>query len=675
MYRRGTARRRPAGLHRVPGSVMLYRVAEGGRVAGGAGQGGDRMARGVFRFRGRGRDGEDAGSGAILSQQQHALLTEELALLERLGALLDEYPATAEDRAAVDQAAEQLSELFLLVIVGEFNAGKSAFINALIGAEVMPEGVLPTTAVINLLRFAETKTETMLPGGVIARGFPADFLADITVVDTPGTNAIIREHETLTERFVPRADLVLFVTSADRPFTESEREFMAEIREWGKKIVIIVNKVDLLRDTASVDQVTGFVQDNVQRLLGFAPEVFPVSALLAQQAKALGERNPQERDRLWTASRFEALETYIFGTLDEEGRIRLKILNPLGIAENVTDRYLKATADRLRILADDVVTIENIERQLAVYQDDMRGQFKYHLTRIENIIHKMNARGDEFFEETIRVGRIFDLINTDKIRGLFERAVVSDTEHRIDEAIDELIDWMVEQDLRTWQAVNEYIDRRRLTKYEDEMIGEVGGQFRYDRRNLLESVSKRAREEVDRYDPEAEAHELSLSVRNAVASVALVEAGAVGLGALVVAAASTVAVDITGILAASVVAGIGLFVLPARRRKARADFRQRSAELEERLGGVMREQFEHELARSVARIQDAIAPYTRFVRTERDKLTRMDEELTSVRNDFRGLRHRVGGDEEPPPALAVRSTPPIAAPAVPAALAERAGEE
>jgi hypothetical protein len=121
---------------------------------------------------------------------------------------------------------------------------------------------------------------------------------------------------------------------------------------------------------------------------------------------------------------------------------------------------------------------------------------------------------------------------------------------------------MVEQDLRTWEAVNGYIDRRRLSKYEEDMIGEVGAQFRYDRRALLESVSKRAREEVERYDPEQAGHDLSLSVRSAVAQVAVAEAGAVGLGALVVAAASTVAVDVTGILAASLVAGLGLFILP-----------------------------------------------------------------------------------------------------------------
>jgi small GTP-binding protein len=600
--------------------------------------------RGVFRFRGR-TDEEQGRSAAILSDRQQKLLNEESTLLDRLTVVLVSFPATEEDLDSIRIAAAQLHDLFLLVIVGEFNAGKSAFINALIGAEVMPEGVTPTTAVINLLRFGETQAETHLPEGIIQRTFPADFLEEITVVDTPGTNAIMREHEALTERFVPRSDLVLFVTSADRPFTESEREFMAQIREWGKKVIIVINKIDLLRDDTSRDQVTEFVRENIEKLLGFKPEIFPVSALLAQQAKRLADRNPDERDRLWASSHFEPLERFVIDTLDEEGRIRLKLLNPLGIADHLTDRYARATDDRLRVLTDDLVTIENIDRQLTLYREDMQRQFAYHLTRIENIIHRMNQRGNEFFDETIRIGRVFDLLNPDKIRAMFERSVVGDSEASIDKSIDELIDWMVEQDLRVWEAVNEYIDRRRLNKYADDLIGEVGTQFRYDRRSMLETVSRRAQEEVDRYDMDTHAHELSLSVRNAVASVAVAEAGAVGLGALVVAAASTAVVDITGILAASVVAGLGLVILPARRRKAKSEFHKRSVELEERLTQVMREQFEHELNRSVSRIEDAIAPYTRFVRSSQEKLASIDAELTSIRNALRAVRHDIGGED------------------------------
>jgi small GTP-binding protein len=610
------------------------------------------MSRRLFQLPGRARqNGQVAAPGALLTDLQTQLVEEELALLKRLLDILARYPAAEEDKGAVQRAADNLTALFLLVIVGEFNAGKSAFINALVGSEVMPEGVTPTTSVINLLRYGPEPTVTMQADGVIVREYPAEFLDEITVVDTPGTNAIIREHEQLTQQFVPRSDMVLFVTSADRPFTQSEREFMESIQEWGKKIVIIINKIDLLRDDAAVEEVTNFVAENVERLLGFTPDVFPVSSLAAEQAKALGQRNPEERARLWQTSRFGPLEEYVFSTLDQEGRIRLKLLSPLGVGERITEKYQQITEERLVVLRDDLATIDNIDRQLVAYQEDMRRQFAYHLTRIENIIARMLQRGDAFFEETIRIGRVFDLLNKDKIRGEFERQVVSGTEQQIDTVVDELIDWMVEQDLRIWKSVTDYIDRRRLTQYEEGLIGEVGGQFRYDRRALLESVAKRTQEEVERYDLESEASELASSVRNAVATVAVAEAGAVGLGALIVAAASTVAVDVTGILAASLIAGLGLFVLPNKRRQARRDFHARAEELEQRLIEVMREQFEHELARSLDRVREAIAPYTRFVRSQHEHLEKMRGELSEVDNDMRALRHRIGDDRTLPPGV------------------------
>lgn len=593
----------------------------------------------------RGQPGTAENASPVLSDREHELAMLELAALDRLAILLDAFPATDEDRQRIAEAKVRLEALFLLVVAGEFNSGKSAFINALIGAEIMPEGVTPTTSLINLLVYGEKQGERMLADGSIERTFPAAFLEDITVVDTPGTNAIVREHEVLTQHFVPNADIVFFVTSADRPFTESERAFMEDIREWGKKIVVIVNKIDLLRSEDDTREVTTFVEDNITRLLGFEPVVFPISAMQAQQANELSIRNPQEGARLWAQSRFGALDEYVYSVLDEHGRIQLKLLSPLGTGEYLGNRYLEITNSRLGVLSEDLDTIHSIERQLSLYQEDMRNQLAFHLGRIENIISRMTTRGDDYFEETIRIGRIFDLIKSDRIRAEFEAKVVGNAEAEIDDAIQELIDWMVEQDLRTWEAINGFLDRRRLQSYEGQMVGEVSSQFRYDRKALLDAVTRKAREEVDRYDADRAGYELSQSVRNAVAQVAVAEAGAIGLGALVVAAASTVAVDVTGIFAATVLAGLGLVILPRKRKQARQEFRARSEALEERLIGVMTEQFEVELQRSTQRIDSALAPYTRFVRDQHAKLTVTRTDLENVLSELRSLRFQITGQE------------------------------
>ncbi|HEV2735880.1 MAG TPA: dynamin family protein, partial [Longimicrobiaceae bacterium] len=261
----------------------------------------------------------------ILGERESELRARERELLDRLSTALDRFgPDVApDDLRHFRQAREQLDGLFLLVIAGEFNSGKSSFINALLGGRILPEGVVPTTDRINLLRHGDTVGEELLEAYLLERTHPAEILRDLHVVDTPGTNAIVREHEELTRDFVPRSDLVIFVTSADRPFTESERGFLEQIRAWGKKIVFILNKIDLLQDPMDRRQVMTFVSENAERLLGETALVLPVSARQAKEARE------QENDALWKESGFAAVDDYLLNTLDQEERVRLKLLNPL----------------------------------------------------------------------------------------------------------------------------------------------------------------------------------------------------------------------------------------------------------------------------------------------------------------------------------------------------------
>ena len=145
------------------------------------------------------------------------------------------YGASVEDQNKLVLSSRQIDDLFLLVVVGEFNSGKSAFINALLGEKLLEEGVTPTTTKVNLLRYGKSQERSTIDKNLYLISAPIKMLSDISIVDTPGTNAIIREHETITVNFVPRSDFVLFVTSADRPFTDSEKNFLKSIKDWGKK--------------------------------------------------------------------------------------------------------------------------------------------------------------------------------------------------------------------------------------------------------------------------------------------------------------------------------------------------------------------------------------------------------------------------------------------------------
>ena len=171
---------------------------------------------------------------ALLRAEDQQLVSDERAALAALRDALVRLDAAPDSLDALGRSIQQLDELFLIVIVGEFNAGKSAFINALVGQAVLEEGVTPTTAQVQLLQYGEAASRTERTPHLHVVSAPAPVLREIAIVDTPGTNAVIREHEAITADFVPRSDLVLFVTSTDRPFTESERQFLSVIRDWGK---------------------------------------------------------------------------------------------------------------------------------------------------------------------------------------------------------------------------------------------------------------------------------------------------------------------------------------------------------------------------------------------------------------------------------------------------------
>ena len=203
------------------------------------------------------------------------------------------------------------------------------------------------------------------------------------------------------------------------------------------------------------------------------------------------------------------------------------------------------------------------------------------------------------------------------------------------------MDWLVDADLRQWQDVTKHLAERRR-QYQDRIVGEGGsGRFHYDRGRLIESVSGESQKVIDSFDRRKEARQLADDARNAVAAAAAVSAGGVGLGAIVTIAATTAAADVTGIIMASLIAALGFFILPAKREQAKEEMRRKIGKVRERLSEALHQQFAKEISRSGDRIRESIAPYSRFVRSEGDKLHSMEQELREIAAELASLRARI----------------------------------
>jgi small GTP-binding protein len=574
---------------------------------------------------------------ALLNDRENELRSRARGALEDLRAELAAFGASKADLDTLRQAARDLDDLFLLVIVGEFNAGKSALINALLGAPLLEEGVTPTTASVQIIRHGASTSQRWLSEDLLEREYDTPLLREVAIVDTPGTNAILKRHQQLTEQFVPRSDLVLFVTSADRPFTESERAFMESVRGWGKKVVLVINKIDLMRDEAERRQVVGFVEENVQSLLGFRPRVFPVSARRAAESAMADSAGSGQPD-----ADFSQLQRFIAETLTAENRVRLKISSPLGVASRILEEYYRVAEERLALLAEDAKAGESMESQLDYYREDMRAQFPPRLHEVENLVYDLSQRADQFFDETFRLARVFDLVNADKIKGDFDRVVLGNTSEKIDASVDGIARWMVGRETQLWQGVAEELARRRKASEGGAMPSGIGGEFEESRRELIQNVARTARGVVAGFDRESEARKLGDAMREAVAHTALAEVSALGLGTLVTVLIGTAAADVSGILAGTLIAGLGLYIIPARKQRVQKQFRQRTDELRLTLRDALAKQLKVELDSSLERTETAIAPYLRFVRSEQGKLSAFHDTLGKLGDDIGALRRQVG---------------------------------
>jgi small GTP-binding protein len=573
----------------------------------------------------------------LLTDKQAQFLRHEKESLAGIQQNLISLDTPREPLDRLQKAILQLDELFLVVVTGEFNAGKSALLNALLGEKILREGATPTTSRVTLVKWGESASEEIVDEGYATYTHPLPILKELNIVDTPGTNAVIRQHERLTDEFVPRSDLVLFITSADRPMTESERQFLERILNWGKKVVFVLNKVDIIEGEETLDEIRSFVTQHATQMLGTAPELFPVSAKLAQ--RALQEDDPAKAQSLWQDSRLGALEHYINSILDDRSLLALKFNNPIGVAENLVARSAERIRAQAELLYEDMDTVEALETAITAYESDLIAELAPRLAEVENIVLRLENRGMDFFERKLRLPNIAELIRGDQIRGEFEREVLSEMPLQIEGQVRRIIDWFVQKDLHEWQQVMNYLQRRQ-SKNLDHIVGDAQGP-REDRRNdLINSVGATVRHIVETYDHEKEARELAASVEGAVAQVALLEAGAVGLGAIVTFAVLSSALDITGTLAAGTMAVVGFFVIPFKRKKAKENFQQKMTKLRATLNDALVYQFNNEREGALSRMREGVAPYMRYVRAERERIESAEASIAEMRKTLATLRVR-----------------------------------
>lgn len=273
-----------------------------------------------------------------------------------------------------DDAVHQgLSAPFLFVVSGEVNAGKSSLVNGLFGSDLCKVNILPETERVTWYRHGPNSRDVEITPVLEERYRPIEFLRDFNLVDTPGTNSVVRGHQSITERFLPVADLILFVFPVSNPWGAATWDFLSKMpAEALQRVAFIIQQIDQ-RDPADIPVILGHMRDLSMKRMDHVPPMFAVSGKLAIEAK---KAQPFAKDR-WAESGFQPLEDFISRSVCQSPQ-RVKLL----------DTWRRHAADALRKIEDRIEeTTRNVDRcarflaEIEREIDDLRNQFVIRLPR------------------------------------------------------------------------------------------------------------------------------------------------------------------------------------------------------------------------------------------------------------------------------------------------------
>ena len=524
-----------------------------------------------------------------LSGEQQQLFDRSLKTIQQVEGLLVEakvlFPNFEADTEILKQ---QLQNPFSIFICGEFNAGKSSLLNQLNNQEIATVGFLPTTQEIH--------------------AYNPEGFGGLVFIDSPGTNSIIEQHQELTENYLQQADIILFVTSVERPLSKSEQDFLTLVdRTWARKIIVVINKADLVSNEEA-QQIREYVSDGLKEILAEMPPVFSISAK--------------------TGAGMDELKSFLLAFLAEGEKVKLKLTGP----QNSLLVYLeqleeKNEAMKAKLLSDKTIfdrTSRRIEERLeeynllfGIFRDNIESLFTNLIQETNDLIDNNTGfltvlkrkitKEEDFLEE--RLAKTIKDIQLDKnLQEIFQEAISTFQKYR------ERIIREAKEDLSTTITVSE--DALALPSIDTKQL---------DSDEFAARISSAAEEGLESF------WRLSIT------------AAATGVGGQLI--FSTVSADATAFFVAGLFGLMSFDALPRRRRKLKAELEQNYRALQENYTKTLKDSLAVELNKCLQQFANVIRPQqeelgskiaasesiakeAKTIKTEIQQITREVEQLT-----------------------------------------------
>jgi len=604
----------------------------------------------------------------LLTDEQRQLLDKQRRLVGKIrdvayrvggGVKVHDYDGGLE--LTLPGAADVVNRTFLCCIAGEFNAGKSTLINALLGEEMLESGALPTTDAVQVVAHdSNTESENddgsagtfqhQSIGSTVLCFHPSPLLKDLTLIDTPGTNAVHVDHTKMTQKLLPVADIILFVTSADRPFPYSERKLLQSIQRFRKNLVIVLNKIDTL-DTSGGDhgqkekeRVISFVTEHSSDLLGARPNVIAVSARDALGAKSISSGRLAD-NAVWKRSKFEELEEFLSSALTDRIKVRSKLLNPLGVAEGMLDDCIESLKAQKDELETDIATLRLLESQMSGWTLEMQSEMNKFRSEVRNILLLEGTRCRELIQKVSFFDQVRWTVLGDRpaFKEAWVGAIAGGSTGTPEEDLKDLVR-AVSDDVATraraqGQGVIEYLGKRPAVTSQS-LIGNVTMVSRFEdtRKGMVEKMSASVKNVCSFHDSTKEQestfqHLRTTSIVSGVFLAVFIVDGLATAGGFVELTA--------GLLAGSAFALLGGLIVPVRNRSLASAYQGQWDKSSKRLDEALSVTCAREVERIQSKILDGVSPYTRYVQSEESRMVSLDAECDDLVTSAHSLRNRI----------------------------------
>jgi small GTP-binding protein len=556
-----------------------------------------------------------------------------LAKLLRLSSEMRRDPATLD---TLQGLLTDIREPLLFVVVGEVKAGKSSLLNALFGQEFAKVDVLPATDRVYIFRHGEEDKSVETSPQLTERYLPIAFLRDFNVVDTPGTNTMVAEHQTITEGFVPRADIVLFVFSVVNPWSQSAWELLNFVqKKWLKNVVFVLQQADL-REESEIEIIHRHLQDTAMQKLGFAPPVFPVSARKALLARTTGV----DKAELWRESGFGPLEEQINRMVTESGVRVLKLQSTARTSGVILQELADEIHGSVETIIRDEKHLGRVHDFLAARKETTLRQVAGFLRGVEQACRECARQGTRLLEEKLSFWRTWRLVWS---REQWQHEFQTDVEAKLRQTVEPQVEnavQLLETDLRSlWPQLQDAIEAHFASEGKSRVRKTIP-DFARQRRELLQSIELTL---VERVAGKAVEEQLARMFRETAAWLRLpVGVAAAGTIITVIVAMSSASVaDVTGVLSLSAAVG-GMIVAFTQRRKILAAYEREMEKKREELIHAIEQQMKHAIDLFYKDIAVAFEPLAAFCTAERKRYEPLLEQTKSLRDLLSGVSQRLG---------------------------------